>query len=110
MTLVSSVFKPTLLTTKQVVLYNFFEDSTATPNQWRLVLNEISNGDDLPDVPTFDETRHASICVEVCCLLSKHFFLRPPPLTISGFAVEILVRCNYSRSEQPLDCGRFPVS
>ena len=49
----------------KVLLYNFFEDSTATPNQWRLVLNGVSNADNLSDTPTFDETRHASICVEV---------------------------------------------
>ena len=82
----------------------------ATLNQWRLVLNEISNGENLPNVPTFDETRHASICVEVCRLLSELFFPSLSPLTIFGLAVEILVRCNYSGSEQPLDCGQFPVS
>jgi len=37
----------------------------ATPNQWRLVLNGVSNADNLSEVPTFDETRHASVCVEV---------------------------------------------
>ena len=51
----------------KVLLYNFFGDSTATLNQWRLVLNGMSEGDDLSDAPTFDETRHASICVEVLC-------------------------------------------
>jgi len=51
-------------------LYNFFGDSTASLNQWRLVLNGVLDGGDLSDAPTFDETRHASICVEV-------FLLRP---------------------------------
>jgi hypothetical protein len=51
----------------QVLLYNFFKDSTATLNQWRLVLNGISDGSGLLDAPTFDETRHASICAEVRC-------------------------------------------
>ena len=46
-------------------MYNFFEDSTATPSQWRLVLCEVYNGDNLSEAPTFDETRYASICVEV---------------------------------------------
>ena len=49
----------------KVLLYNFFEDSTATPNQWRLVLCGVYNGDNLSEAPTFDETRYASICVEV---------------------------------------------
>jgi hypothetical protein len=51
----------------KVLLYNFFKDSTATLNQWRLLLNGISDGYNFPGAPTFDETRHASICVEVCC-------------------------------------------
>ena len=51
----------------KVLLYNFFEDSTATPSQWRLVLNGVFNGDNLSDAPAFDETRHASVCVEVRC-------------------------------------------
>ena len=38
----------------QVLVYNFFKDSTANVNQWRLVMR----GDP-------DETRHASICMEV---------------------------------------------
>jgi len=79
----------------------------ATPNQWRLVFSGVSNGDDLSDVPTFDETRHASICVEVPCLLPEFFF--PYPLTLSGLAVEILVRCSYSGSEQTLDHGQLRV-
>ena len=50
----------------KVLLYNFFEDSTATPNQWRLVLDAVSGW--AAETPAFDETRHASICIEVCCL------------------------------------------
>jgi len=52
----------------KVLLYNFFKDSTATLNQWRLLLNGVSDGHDLRSAPTFDETRHASICVEVRCI------------------------------------------
>lgn len=52
----------------KVLLYNFFGDSNATLNQWRLVLNRISEGEGISDAPTFDDTRHASICVEVHCL------------------------------------------
>ena len=66
---VSLLVKIYLITDEiKVLLYNFFEDSTATSSQWRLVLNGLSDGANLLDAPTFDETRHASICVEVCCL------------------------------------------
>ena len=92
----------------KVLLYNFFGDSTATLNQWRLVLNGVSGRDDLSDAPTFDETRHASICVEVCYLRPKHFY--PFPFMLSGLAVEILVRRDHSGSEKPLDHGQFRVS
>jgi hypothetical protein len=91
----------------KVLLYNFFGDSTATLNQWRLVLNGVSDGGDLSDTPTFDETRHASICVEVCYLWPKPSI--PSQLMLSGSAVEILVCCNYSGSEKPLDHGQFRV-
>lgn len=92
----------------KVLLYNFFKDSTASLNQWRLLLNGVSDGHDLRSAPTFDETRHASICVEV-----RYIWFRPPvtnPRTLFGLAVEILVRCNYSGSEQPLDRGQFRIS
>ena len=49
----------------KIILYNFFEDSIASANQWRLVLNEVSDGGSPQGVPAFDETRHASLCVEV---------------------------------------------
>ncbi|KAF9647525.1 hypothetical protein BDM02DRAFT_3187952 [Thelephora ganbajun] len=48
-----------------VLLYNFFEDSTATLSQWRLVLNDVEQKDHDYGVPVFDETRHASICSEL---------------------------------------------
>ena len=37
----------------------------ATPSQWRLVLDEVFYEGRLQDAPAFDETLHASICVEV---------------------------------------------
>ena len=75
----------------------------ATLNQWRLVLNGVTNGEDLSDTPAFDETRHASICIEVCYLWGKPFF--PFSLTLSGLIVKVLIRCNYSGPEEPLDHG-----
>jgi len=83
-------------------------DSKAKLNQWRLVLNGVPNGDNPHDAPTFDETRHASICVEVCCSQCNLFF--PSPLMLSGLIVEIPVCCNYPGPEQPLDCGQLQVS
>ena len=47
----------------------------ATLNQWRLVLNDITDGEGLSGAPTFDETRHASICVEVRCPQPEFSFL-----------------------------------
>lgn len=67
-----------LITDKtKVLLYNFFEDSTATLDQWRLLLNEVPGGDNSGRrPPVFDETRHASICIEVRCIWLEH--LRNP--------------------------------
>ena len=51
----------------KVILYNFFEDSTATLSQWRLVLNDVEHENYNYEAPMFDETRHASICSEASC-------------------------------------------
>ena len=49
----------------QVVLYNFFHDSTLDVSQWRVILNAVDLGE---LVPKFDEMRHAPICSEVRAL------------------------------------------
>ena len=91
-----------LITDKiKVVLYNFFEDSTATPNQWRLVLNGVSYEDRLQDAPTFDETRHASVCTEVGHPRSG--LLPLSSLVLFGFVAEILVCRDHSGSAKALD-------
>ncbi|KAI0791849.1 hypothetical protein C8Q75DRAFT_57347 [Abortiporus biennis] len=46
-----------------VLLYNFFEDSSVELSQWRVVLNAISS--DEIKCPRFDEVRHTSICREL---------------------------------------------
>ena len=92
----------------KVLLYNFFEDSTATLDQWRLVLNGDVKRKGRSGIPTFDETRHVSIYVEVRCLQPKLSF--PQSLTICELAAEVIVRCNYLGSEKPLDHGQFHVS
>ena len=49
----------------QVLVYHFFGDSPANASKWRLVMGGTTDGTyDVP-VPEFDETKHASICVEV---------------------------------------------
>ena len=53
----------------QVLLYNFFESSHATASQWRLVKRSDYDGTPVPD---FNETKHASICMEVLFLVSPH--------------------------------------
>ena len=73
-------------------VYNFFEDSTATASQWRLVLNGVLDGDDLFDAPTFDETHHASIRVEVYTCISNisiHPHSRTPGLQLKFLYVAI---------------------
>ena len=63
---------PQFLNTIQVLLYNFFKDSHATANQWRLVKRSNSNGMASTSVPDFNETKHASICMEVLFFISPH--------------------------------------
>ncbi|QRV93433.1 UvrD-like helicase carboxy-terminal domain protein [Ceratobasidium sp. AG-Ba] len=47
-----------------VLLYNFFEDSTPTASTWRVVLHGLT-GVDAGPIPRFDEIRHAVICTEL---------------------------------------------
>ena len=55
-------FQP-ILTVQQVLLYNFFEDSSASAADWRVILNALDQPP--PGVPLFDWLRHASICSEL---------------------------------------------
>ena len=48
----------------QVVLYDFFHDSTLDVSQWRVILNAV---DVSMPVPDFDEMSHAPLCSEVRC-------------------------------------------
>ncbi len=45
----------------QVLLYDFFEDSSVELSRWRVVLNALDD-QPAPDV----EARHVSVCAEVC--------------------------------------------
>ena len=51
------------LTDRQVLLFNFFEDSTVEVGQWRVVLNSLP--DRQINCPRFEETRHSGVCREV---------------------------------------------
>ncbi|KAI0297517.1 hypothetical protein B0F90DRAFT_1819257 [Multifurca ochricompacta] len=50
----------------QVLIYNFFEDSSVDVAQWRVVLNAIDRSQrEKNPAPTFDEIRHAGVCAEL---------------------------------------------
>jgi hypothetical protein len=50
----------------QVLLYNFFEDSTVDVSQWRVILNALESHQVYSvAAPTFNDTRHAGVCSEV---------------------------------------------
>ncbi|EKM60418.1 uncharacterized protein PHACADRAFT_189549 [Phanerochaete carnosa HHB-10118-sp] len=50
---------------EDVVLYNFFADSTVGASQWRLVLAELSDSEGLTvKSPVFDEIKHHGLCRE----------------------------------------------
>ncbi|KAI9068145.1 hypothetical protein FKP32DRAFT_1672451 [Trametes sanguinea] len=51
----------TMIRPSQVLLFNFFEDSTADLSQWRVVLNAVP----AHHAPAFDEARHSGICREL---------------------------------------------
>ncbi|EKM60415.1 uncharacterized protein PHACADRAFT_167779 [Phanerochaete carnosa HHB-10118-sp] len=51
---------------EDVVLYNFFADSTVGASQWRLVLSELSDSEGLAvKSPIFDEIKHHGLCREL---------------------------------------------
>lgn len=54
-----------VLTLHQVLLYNFFENSTADLSQWRVVLNTLPEKKLGLPAPRFSDIRHAAICSEV---------------------------------------------
>ncbi|KAL5534681.1 hypothetical protein ACEPAG_1145 [Sanghuangporus baumii] len=49
-----------------VLLYNFFEDSSCIVSQWRVILNFLAiDKESSMAVPRFDDLRHAGICTEL---------------------------------------------
>ncbi|KAK0456957.1 hypothetical protein EV421DRAFT_103155 [Armillaria borealis] len=65
--LVLTVYESKGLEFNDVLLYNFFADSTASLAQWRVVLNGIEKGKQDPEhpPPQFAHIYHASICNEL---------------------------------------------
>ncbi|KAI0696497.1 hypothetical protein C8T65DRAFT_583394 [Cerioporus squamosus] len=62
--LILTLYEAKGLEFNDVLLYNFFEDSTADVSRWRLVLNALPSSEHVP-APQFDEIRHNSICREL---------------------------------------------
>lgn len=64
--LIMTLYESKGLEFNDVLLYNFFEDSTVDVSQWRVVLNAIDRArrEKIP-APTFDENRHAGVCSEL---------------------------------------------
>ncbi|KAJ6456165.1 hypothetical protein C8R45DRAFT_1187129 [Mycena sanguinolenta] len=62
--LIMTLYESKGLEFNDVLLYNFFEDSTVGAAQWRVVLNALGTNGDI-SAPLFDPARHASVCVEL---------------------------------------------
>ncbi|TFY76337.1 hypothetical protein EWM64_g7674 [Hericium alpestre] len=64
--LILTLYESKGLEFNDVLLYNFFEDSTLDIAQWRVILNALERGNRSKVMaPTFDENRHAGICTEL---------------------------------------------
>lgn len=64
--LIMTLYESKGLEFDDVLLYKFFEDSSVDLSQWRVVLNQLGDEENL-DVPApqFDDTRHAGVCSEL---------------------------------------------
>ncbi|KZP30397.1 hypothetical protein FIBSPDRAFT_1038357 [Athelia psychrophila] len=63
--LIMTLYESKGLEFNDVLLYNFFEDSTADLSQWRVVLNTIPQVSLGAPAPRFSDARHAAICSEL---------------------------------------------
>ncbi|THG96062.1 hypothetical protein EW026_g5704 [Hermanssonia centrifuga] len=62
--LVLTLYESKGLEFNDVLLYNFFEDSTVDISQWRIVLNALPEKDYVK-CPRFDDARHNGVCREL---------------------------------------------
>ncbi|KAH9910160.1 uncharacterized protein B0H18DRAFT_516086 [Fomitopsis serialis] len=63
--LILTLYESKGLEFNDVLLYNFFADSTVEHSQWRVILNALSNSDKAVatvKAPDFDEKRHNGVC------------------------------------------------
>ncbi|OSX68101.1 hypothetical protein POSPLADRAFT_1128861 [Postia placenta MAD-698-R-SB12] len=61
--LIMTLYESKGLEFNDVLLYNFFADSTVDLSQWRVILNALPEGrNDKYKAPTFDDTRHNGVC------------------------------------------------
>ncbi|KAI0327262.1 hypothetical protein GY45DRAFT_1428013 [Cubamyces sp. BRFM 1775] len=64
--LILTLYESKGLEFNDVLLFNFFEDSTADASQWRVVLNAVPPEQRSKlSAPRFDEARHSGICREL---------------------------------------------
>ncbi|CAE6448000.1 unnamed protein product [Rhizoctonia solani] len=62
--LILTLYESKGLEFNDVLLYNFFEDSIASANTWRIVLRALDTSKHRL-LPQFEEVRHAAICTEL---------------------------------------------
>ncbi|KAK7064824.1 UvrD-like helicase ATP-binding domain-containing protein [Favolaschia claudopus] len=62
--LIMTLYESKGLEFNDVLLYNFFEDSSVGAAQWRVVLN-VLEGSGKSSAPLFDTARHAGVCIEL---------------------------------------------
>ncbi|OCH88979.1 hypothetical protein OBBRIDRAFT_757238 [Obba rivulosa] len=64
--LILTLYESKGLEFNDVLLYNFFEDSTVELSQWRVVLNALPEAEVRRDpAPRFDDARHSGVCREL---------------------------------------------
>ncbi|OBZ79120.1 TPR and ankyrin repeat-containing protein 1 [Grifola frondosa] len=64
--LIMTLYESKGLEFNDVLLYNFFEDSTVDLSQWRVVLNALPEREcGNHPAPRFDDTRHSGVCREL---------------------------------------------
>ncbi|KAF8151989.1 hypothetical protein K438DRAFT_1988110 [Mycena galopus ATCC 62051] len=63
--LIMTLYESKGLEFNDVLLYNFFEDSTVGEAAWRVVLNALQTNRESIPAPLFDKARHAGVCVEL---------------------------------------------
>ena len=78
----------------QVLLYNFFEDSTLGITQWRFFLKQDAEG---RDAARFDPVKHVGLCTEV----SRSAI--PCHALITILAAKITICGDHSRKEESVD-------